>query len=70
MPRPVFFNTRPTIALFPIFTSAIPFFFVTVRCRTTRAIAAFPTGFDGIWKLNQARERREKARGERKRMTT
>ena len=37
---------------------------------TTRAIAAVPIGFDGIWKLNQARERREKVRGERKRTTT
>jgi len=42
----------------------------TKKDRTEVKYERAPTGFDGIWKLNQARERREKARGERKRMTT
>lgn len=70
----VLFNTLPNVSKFPSFTSAIPFVTVNVTCfylvGTTRAVALIPTGFDGIWKLNQARERREKVRGERKRMTT
>ena len=70
----VLFNTLPNVSKFPSFTSAIPLVTVNVTCfylvGTTRAVALIPTGFDGIWKLNQARERREKVRGERKRMTT